>query len=58
MQVRCELLTRRRARLFELVRGLWRRLALVRDVAMETGDVPSAEREHLRAVLAEAERMD
>ena len=54
MHVRCELLTRHRARMFELTRGLWRRLALVRDVASESGDVPSAQREHLRAVLDEA----
>ena len=54
MHVRCELLTRRRARMFELTRGLWRRLALVRDAASESGDVPTAQREQLRAVLDEA----
>jgi len=56
MHVRCELLTRRRARMFELVRGVWRRLALVRDAAAETGEVPSAHREHLLAVLGEIEQ--
>ena len=56
MHVRCELLTRRRARMFELTRGLWRRLALVRDAASESGDVPSAQREHLLAVLGEIEK--
>jgi serine/threonine-protein kinase len=58
MHVRCELLTRRRARMFELVRALWRRLALVRDAASESGDVPSAQREHLRAVLEEAQDVE
>jgi serine/threonine-protein kinase len=58
MHVRCELLTRGRARMFELTRGLWRRLALVRDVASESGDVPSAQREHLRAVLDEARAVE
>ncbi len=54
MHVRCELLTRRRARMFELTRGLWRRLALVRDAASQSGDVGTAQREHLRSVLDEA----
>jgi hypothetical protein len=53
MQLRCELLTHRRARLFELVRALWRRLALVRDVAVESGDVPGAQREHVAVVVKE-----
>jgi hypothetical protein len=44
--------------MFELTRGLWRRLALVRDVASESGDVPSAQREHLRAVLDEARAVE
>ncbi|HKH91162.1 MAG TPA: serine/threonine-protein kinase [Gemmatimonadaceae bacterium] len=57
MHVRCELLTRQRARMFELTRGLWRRLALVRDAAAESSDVPSAQREHLRAVLGEIEKL-
>ena len=57
MHVRCELLTRRRARMFELVRGLWRRLALVRDAAAESAEVPTAQREHLRAVLEEIEKV-
>jgi len=55
MQLRCELLTHERARTFQLVRALWRRLILVRDVALESGDVPSAQREHLRVVVEELE---
>jgi hypothetical protein len=55
MQLRCELLTHRRARLFELVRALWRRLVLVRDVAVESGDVPVAQREHVGVVVKELE---
>jgi hypothetical protein len=31
-------------------------LALVRDAASESGDVPSAQREHLLAVLGEIEK--
>jgi hypothetical protein len=55
MQLRCELLTHQRARLFQLVRALWRRLILVRDVAVESGEVPAAQREHLRVVVEELE---
>ena len=55
MQLRCELLTHQRARMFQLVRALWRRLILVRDVAVDSGEVPSAQREHLRVVVAELE---
>ena len=54
MQVRCELLAARRAHLFELLRALWRRLAMLRDAASETGEVPPAQREQLRAVVKEA----
>ena len=54
MRVRCELLTAHRERMLELQRGIWRRLALIRDVAPERGELPSAQREHLDAVLAEA----
>ena len=53
MQLRCELLTHQRARMFQLVRALWRRLLLVRDVALDSGEVPSAQRDHLRAVVEE-----
>ncbi len=53
MQLRCELLTHQRARTFQLVRALWRRLLLVRDVALDSGEVPSAQRDHLRAVVEE-----
>ena len=55
MQLRCELLTHQRARTFQLVRALWRRLILVRDVALDSGDVPSAQRDHLRLVVDELE---
>ncbi|HEX7978297.1 MAG TPA: serine/threonine-protein kinase [Gemmatimonadaceae bacterium] len=55
MQLRCELLTHERARIFQLVRALWRRLILVRDVAVDSGEVPSAQREHLRVVIEELE---
>ncbi|MBW8768800.1 MAG: serine/threonine protein kinase [Gemmatimonadetes bacterium] len=55
MQLRCELLTHERARTFQLVRALWRRLILVRDVAMDSGDVPTAQREYLRVVVEELE---
>ena len=55
MQLRCEVITHHRARPFQLVRALWRRLALVREVAVDSGDVPSAQREHLRAVVTELE---
>jgi hypothetical protein len=55
MQLRCELLTHQRARTFQLVRALWRRLILVRDVALDSGEVPSAQREHLRLVVEELE---
>ena len=54
MRVRCELLTAHRERMLELQRGIWRRLTLVRDVAPGNGELPSAQREHLDAVLAEA----
>ena len=57
MQVRCEELTRRRTRISELARALWRRLLLVRDAAADSADVPSAQREHLRAVIAEVEEV-
>ena len=55
MQLRCELLTHQRARLFQLVRALWRRLLLVRDVIVDSGEVPAAQREHLRVVVEELE---
>ena len=55
MQLRCELLTHQRARLFQLVRALWRRLLLVRDVVVDSGEVPAAQREHLRVVVEELE---
>jgi len=55
MQLRCELLTHERARMFQLIRALWRRLILVRDVAVDSGEVPSAQREHLRVVVEELE---
>jgi len=55
MQLRCELLTHERARMFQLIRALWRRLILVRDVAADSGEVPSAQREHLRVVVEELE---
>ena len=55
MQLRCELLTHERARTFQLVRALWRRLILVRDAALESGDVPAAQREYLRVVVEELE---
>jgi hypothetical protein len=58
MQVRCELLTRQRAQTFELVRALWRRLALVRDAAAHSGDVPLAQAEQLRTVLHEVEELE
>jgi tRNA A-37 threonylcarbamoyl transferase component Bud32 len=54
MRVRCELLTAHRERMLELQRGIWRRLTLVRDVAPGNGELSSAQREHLDAVLAEA----
>ena len=54
MRVRCELLTAHRERMLELQRGIWRRLTLVRDVAPGNGELRSAQREHLDAVLAEA----
>jgi serine/threonine protein kinase len=53
MQLRCELLTHDRARMFQLVRALWRRLTLVRDVAVQSGEVPSAQREHVWVVVKE-----
>jgi hypothetical protein len=55
MQLRCELLTHERARMFQLVRALWRRLVLVRDVAVDSGEVPSTQREYLRVVVEELE---
>ena len=55
MQLRCELLTQERAHTFQLVRALWRRLILVRDVALDSGEVPAAQREYLRVVVAELE---
>jgi serine/threonine-protein kinase len=55
MHVRCELLTRGRARMFELTRGLWRRLTLVRDASLESGNVPTAQRQQLESVLDEAD---
>jgi len=57
MRVRCEMLTAHRGRMLELLRGIWRRLTLVRDVAAEKGDLPSAQSEHLDAVLAEARQV-
>jgi hypothetical protein len=53
MQLRCEDLAAQRAGLFELVRGLWRRLSVLRDAMTESGDSPAAQRE-LEAVLREA----
>jgi hypothetical protein len=53
MQLRCELLTHDRARMFQLVRALWRRLTLVRDVAVQSGEVPSAQREHVWVMVKE-----
>jgi hypothetical protein len=55
MQLRCELLNHQRAHTFQLIRALWRRLILVRDVAVDSGEVPTAQREHLRAVVEELE---
>jgi serine/threonine-protein kinase len=55
MQLRCELLTHDRAHTFQLVRALWRRLILVHDVALDSGEVPSAQRQHLRVVIDELE---
>jgi len=55
MQLRCELLNHQRAHTFQLIRALWRRLILVRDVAVNSGEVPTAQREHLRAVVEELE---
>ncbi|MFL5617256.1 MAG: protein kinase domain-containing protein [Gemmatimonadaceae bacterium] len=58
MQLRCELITHQRARTFQLVRALWRRLTLVRDVAVDSGEVPLAQREHLRGVVREVEGLE
>jgi serine/threonine-protein kinase len=53
MQLRCEQLTDQRARTFQLVRALWRRLTLVREVAADSGAVPPAQREHVAGVVKE-----
>jgi len=58
MRVRCEELTHRRARLFQLVRALWRRLLVVRDVALESDEVPAAERETVLGVVREIEGIE
>ena len=58
MQRRCEQVTDQRARTFQLVRALWRRLALVREVAADSGEVPLAQREHLSRVVKEIEGLE
>jgi serine/threonine protein kinase len=53
MRLRCEQIAHERARTLQLVRALWRRLTILRDVTADSGEVPSAQREHVHAVLSE-----
>ena len=53
MRLRCEQITHERARTFQFLRALWRRLTILREVAADSGAVPPVQREHVQAVLNE-----
>jgi hypothetical protein len=55
MRVRCELVSQRRARLFNLLRGLWTQLELVRDSASGSPVVLEMLAGRLRGLCAEIE---